>query len=71
MAGVTMRWRSLTGFPDALTSMALRPEPPMSMHMVTGLDFPEEALRAVDAVREVLVVISTHCTEREGLGNRD
>src|ERR1039458_84091 len=35
-AGVGTRWRSLTGLPLRSSSMALRPEPPMSMESVTG-----------------------------------
>jgi len=35
-SGVTTRWRSLTGAPLASSSMAFRPEPPMSMVMVIG-----------------------------------
>ena len=36
ISGVGRRWRSLTGLPAGSRSMALRPEPPMSMVRVTG-----------------------------------
>ena len=35
-AGVGTRWRSLMGLPLRSSSMALRPEPPMSMARVMG-----------------------------------
>ena len=44
-AGVTTRWRSLTGLPVGSSSMALRPEPPISMVMVMGPGVVDEARR--------------------------
>jgi len=56
---VATRWRSLTGLPLASSSMALSPEPPMSMVMVMGWD---EALMGrmggVEGVDSALGVIS-------------
>ncbi len=71
MVGVATRCLSLTGLPAGSMSIALRPEPPMSMHMVMGLDFRDEALRAVEVGFAVFVLISRNCTEERGTGNRD
>ena len=65
MAGVRTRWRSLTGLPAASRSMALRPEPPMSMDMVTGsADSGVAAGRGASEV-EASSVIRTNCSANE------
>src|SRR6185437_1856395 len=69
--GVTTRWRSLTGCPLASISIALSPEPPISMHMVMGLEVLDEAVCAAIEDLEGLAVISRNCTERQGEGNRE
>jgi hypothetical protein len=35
------------------------------------LELRDETLRAVEAAFTLLVVISTNCTEKQGLGNRE
>jgi hypothetical protein len=41
-AGVTIRSLALMGLPRALSSMALIPDPPMSMESVTGAELARE-----------------------------
>jgi len=45
MAGVATRWRSLTGRPLASSNIAFKPEPPISIEMVIGLEVLGEEVR--------------------------
>src|SRR5579859_831915 len=72
--GVGTRWRSLTGLPLRSRSMALRPEPPMSMARVMGpaVGLPGIGFGGLEALRFAgLGVIRRNCTGRQGIGNRE
>jgi len=57
-----------------LSSMALMPDPPISMESVTGEGCLREALRTAlglgAAAMATLGLIRVHCTEKQGIGNR-